>query len=342
MREEIYDLTIIGGGPVGIFAVYYGGLRGMRMKVIDSLPHLGGQLNALYPEKFIYDVPGFPKVAAADLVEALEEQAMQFHPTVCLEEKVLDLKTNPLGPVELTTDKSLHLARSVIIACGVGAFVPRKLDVQSVQKLEGRGVHYFVHNKKLFRDKKIMIVGGGDSALDWALELIPIASEVTVIHKLDRWQAHEDTVKKLLASSARVMQRSEVLEVHGEKHVEAVTVINNETGEQSAFDIDHLLLNIGFLTNLGPIRNWGLEIQGNAIAVNSQMETNLPHVYAAGDIVTYPGKLKLIATGTGEAAIAANNAKSALDPNAKFFPGHSSQRYESQKPSVTPVQTDAQ
>lgn len=326
MPEDIHNLTVIGAGPVGLFGAYYAGLRGMRVKLIDSLPQPGGQLAALYPDKQIYDVPGFPSVLAADLVQGLASQAAQFNPEICLEEKAESLRTLEDGILEITTQKQIHLSRSVIIACGAGAFMPRTLDLQSVQRLEGRGVHYFVKSRDLFRHRRVLVVGGGDSALDWALELSGLAAEVTLIHKRERWSAHEATVRSVMQSPVHVHTPCEVLEVHGEDHVNAVTVINNQTGKTATWGIDELLLSLGFLTNLGPVKQWGLQLQGNGILVDSQMRTNLPGVYAAGDIAAYPGKLKLIATGTAEAAIAANSIKSMLDPGAKYYPGHSTDR----------------
>lgn len=323
-KNELYDLTIIGGGPCGLYGAYYAGLRGVRTKIIDCLPQLGGQLSAMYPEKYIYDVPGFPKVLAKDLVANLVDQAMYYNPTVCLGEKAISLEAFADGSYKLVTDKGEHFARAVILAVGIGAFVPRKLDVPNLQELEGRGVYYFVTDKELFRDKDIIIVGGGDSAVDWALNLNAIARSVTVVHRRDRFRAHEGSVLELMKSPVKMKLFYELKRVHGEERVEGVTIFHNKTKQQEYLPADALLLNIGFLANLGPIESWGLKIDGNAVLVNSKMETNLPGVYAAGDITDYPGKLKLISTGQGEAAIASNNAKLLLDPLAKYFPGHTS------------------
>lgn len=322
--DGVYDITIIGGGPTGLFGAFYAGLRQMKTKIIDSLPQLGGQLSALYPEKYIYDVAGFPRVLAKDLVSFQIEQAMQYEPTVCLNEKVTNLSQNGDGLLTLATDKGSHVTKTVLIAAGVGAFVPRKMDVVRLEALEGKGIQYFVTDTSGLAGKRIVIVGGGDSAFDWALALHPQAASCLLIHRSDKFRAHEDTINKVLQSPVEVRRFYELKAVHGDERLEAVTIFDNRTGQESVVECDNLLLNIGFLTNLGPIKGWGLEIEKNAISVNSTMQTNLPGVYAAGDICTFHGKLKLIATGAGEASTAVNYAKTYIDPAAKAFPGHSS------------------
>jgi thioredoxin reductase (NADPH) len=329
--DKIYDLTIIGGGPTGLYCAFYAGLRQMSVKIVDSLPQLGGQLAALYPEKYIYDVGGFPKVLAKDLVQMMSDQALQYGPAVCLSEKVTGLDRDESnehgGVITLTTDKGRkHRSRTVVIAAGVGAFLPRKMDVPGLDELEGRGVQYFVNETAHLANKRIVILGGGDSAFDWALALGENAASCLLIHRSDRFRAHEDTVAKV-SEGGHVQIRTfhELKAVHGEETLEAVTVFDNRTGEETLVPCDHLLLNIGFLTNLGPIKEWGLELEKNAVRVNSVMQTNLPGVYAAGDICAYLGKLKLIATGFGEAGTAANYAKTFIDPASRAFPGHSSE-----------------
>ncbi len=329
--EELYDVAIIGGGPVGQYAAYYAGLRGMRTKVIDSLPQLGGQLSALYPEKYIFDVAGYARVYAKELVENLTEQMMQYQPTLALDEKVTNLTSN--GVVAMTTERGAsHYAKSAIIACGVGAFMPRKMAAAGIEELEGRGVHYFVNDTSSLAGKRLMVVGGGDSAFDWTMNLYDTAKSIVQIHRSDKYKAHEDSIAKVMSLPIEFKPFFEVKSVHGEEHVEGVTIFDNRTKEEFEYECDELLLNLGFLTNLGPIKQWGFEIVGNSIHVNSRMETNIPHVYGAGDIVTYDGKLKLIATGFGEAAIAVNHAKAAVDPTAKVNPGHSSENVRDKKP----------
>lgn len=323
LDNEIYDLTIIGAGPTGLYSAYYAGLRGLKTKVIDSLPAVGGQLSALYPEKYIYDVAGFPKVTAKELVSNLVEQMMQYNPTLVHDERISDLKAEEI--VTLTSQNgNVHKSKSVIIAAGVGAFMPRKMDIPGIKELEGLGIYYFVNDMSVMADKRLVIVGGGDSAFDWSMNLCGVAKSIVQIHRSDKYRAHEDTVEKVKSLPIELKSFYELKEVHGEDYVQGVTIFDNRTKEETYYDCDALLLNLGFLTNLGPIKEWGLQIVGNAINVNSRMETNLPGVYAAGDITDYPGKLKLIATGFSEAAIAVNHAKAYVDPKSKVNPGHSS------------------
>ncbi|MGI4788637.1 MAG: NAD(P)/FAD-dependent oxidoreductase [Janthinobacterium lividum] len=345
LEQDIDDVAIVGGGPVGQYAAYYAGLRGMKTKVIDSLPQLGGQLSALYPEKYIFDVAGYAKVYARDLVDNLSEQMMQYGPKLALDEKVVSL-TSDSGLITMETEQEInkivhrrtHYAKSAIIAAGVGAFLPRKIAKAGLEELEGRGVHYFVNDKSILAGKRLVVVGGGDSAFDWTLNLYDAAESILQIHRSDKYKAHEDTIEKVMALPIEFKPFYEVKQVHGEEHVEGVTIFDNRTKDEfgqyqeSYYACDELLLNLGFLTNLGPIKQWGFEIVGNSIHVNSRMETNIPGVYGAGDIVTYDGKLKLIATGFGEAAIAVNHAKAHIDPTAKVNPGHSSENVPEKKP----------
>jgi thioredoxin reductase len=325
--QEPYDITIIGGGPSGLFAAFYAGLRDAKTKIIDSLPQLGGQLAALYPDKYIYDIPGFPKVLAREFVDRQVEQALEFSPTICLNEKVIGLKQNAGGLTELTTSRdNVHLSRTVIIAAGVGAFIPRTLDMPGVERMEGKGLYYFVEDLDAFRGKRVLVVGGGNTALDWAHSLLGTAGKVTLIHRRGTFRAHEQAVKEILHSSCDVLNFYELKAIHGDEHVTAATVFDNRTGEQVTLELDAILLGMGFLANLGPIRDWGLELDKNSIWVDSTFQTNLPGVFAVGDIATYEGKLKLIATATAEAAVAVNHAKAIIDPQAKVSPGHSSDR----------------
>jgi thioredoxin reductase (NADPH) len=323
--QNIYDITIIGGGPSGLFAAFYAGLRAAKTKILDSLPQLGGQLMALYPDKYIYDIPGFPKVLAREFVERQTEQATGFSPTVCLNEKVTEVNHREDGIIELKTEPgNVHLSRAVIIAAGVGAFVPRKLNLPDIKRMEGKGIYYFVEDLEVFRGKRVMVVGGGDTALDWAHSLLDVASEVTLIHRRGSFRAHEQSVKEILLSSCNVLRFYELKALHGDDHIEAATVFHNQTGDEETIEMDTLVLGLGFLANLGPIKSWGLEIVKNSILVDRTLQTNLPGVYAVGDIATYEGKLKLIATATAEAAVAVNYAKNYIDPTSKVSPGHSS------------------
>ncbi|RXT05745.1 NAD(P)/FAD-dependent oxidoreductase [Ammoniphilus sp. CFH 90114] len=321
--EKVYDLTIVGGGPAGLFTAFYGGMRQCSVKIIESMPQLGGQLSALYPEKYIYDVAGFPKVRAQELVDALKEQAMQFEPTLSLEEQVQNVEKQD-DKFEITTDKGVHFSRAIIVTAGVGAFAPRRLDHPKSAHFEEKNLHYFVTDLNMFSGQRVAVFGGGDSAVDWALMLEPIAKEVHLIHRRDKFRAHEHSVENLMNSKVNVLTPYELTDLVGNEKVEKVAIQNSKTQESMVLDVDAVIVNFGFISSLGPIKNWGLEFEKGSIVVNSKMETNIPGIYAAGDIATYPGKVKLIAVGFGEAPTAVNNAKSYIDPEAKVQPGHSS------------------
>jgi thioredoxin reductase len=324
--EEIFDVIILGAGPTGLFSAFYAGMREMSTKIIEALPEPGGQLAVLYPEKYIYDVAGFPKILAKDLVENLVEQVQTWHPTFCYEEKVLDVKRRDDNIIEVTTDRETHTARALVICGGIGAFRPNKLKNDSIDRFEGNGVYYFVKDKRPFYRKRLLVVGGGDSAVDWALNLKDYASHVTLIHRREGFRAHPSSVTELMESEVDVKLWYELKEIHGNDHITGVTVVDNRTDEEMDIDIDIVLLNLGFKASLGPIKEWGLETDKRYIVVNGRMETNIPGIYAAGDIATQPGvePLNLIATGFGQAAVAVNNAYSYLT-GGKVFPGHSSE-----------------
>jgi len=323
--DDIHDVTIVGGGPVGLFGAFYAGMRQMKAKIIDSLPELGGQLAALYPEKYIYDMPGFPKVLARDLVADMISQGTRFGATICLDEKVTRLDHGADGVITLTTHRGVHRSRTVMLATGAGAFSPIKLKAVGLDQFEERGVHYFVKDKTHFNGKKVLIIGGGDSAVDWCMNLEPHAANITLIHRRDVFRAHEESVDWLLnRSRVDVKLWWELRHVEGADGVERVVIVNNKTGEESAFEVDAVLLNLGFKADIGPIRDWGITLDGNKIPVDRFMQTNLPGVYAAGDISTYDGKLDLIATGVGEICTAVYHAKTLVDPAARFKQVHSS------------------
>jgi len=321
---RVFDAVLVGAGPVGLFGAYYAGLRGMSIEVIDSLGQPGGQLITLYPEKFIYDVPGFPAVLSKTLVSELVRQAAQYEPVLTMNARVDALARRQDGTFELTTDKGVHRSRSVVVCAGAGSFVPKKLPDANTAAYEGRGLDYFVRDVAACRDKRVLIVGGGDSAVDWALGLLRVTKKIALVHRNDTFRAHEDSVAKLFASPVTVRTFSELKRVHGDGRVQAATVVHNRTGKAVLLDVDRIIVNIGFSTSLGAIRHWGLPMDQHGVVVNSRMETSIPGVYAAGDVASYPGKLKLIATGFSEAAIAVNHAKAFTDPASKCFPGHSS------------------
>lgn len=332
---DVYDLTVIGGGPTGLFAAYYSGFRGLRTKIIDSQPDLGGQITALYPDKYIFDVGGFPKVLGKDLVRNLIEQAGQYGPTICLNVQVQRVEDAGDKLLRLVTDGGEHLTRVTLITAGIGAFTPKIFNRPEFDRYAGRGLHYAVRNREDFRDKRVLVIGGGDSALDWALNLVSVARQIILIHRRDQFRAHVDSVERLMGSTARVLVYHELKEIHGSDHVEGATIFHNKTKEETTLEVDAVLAFLGLISNLGPIREWGLAIHDDSIVVDTKMETNRPGVYAAGDIVAYPGKLKLIATGFGEAATAVNNAATYINPEAKVFPGHSSALVDREKREAT-------
>jgi thioredoxin reductase (NADPH) len=323
------DVAIIGAGPTGLFAAFYAGLRQMSVLLLDSLEILGGQLTTLYPEKYIYDVAGFPKVLSKDLSAGLAEQALQYGPNLCLGEQVRELQYDEAAKVySLVTPKGRHLARSIIVSAGVGAFQPKTLPLANAAGYEGHGLHYFVKDLSRFKGRKVLIVGGGDSAVDWANMLAPIARQITLIHRRDQFRAHEDSVTKMKCTTCRIRTFFELKSISGNGRLEQAVIYDNRSKDEETLEVDDVLVNIGFVNSLGPIKSWGLEIEGSQIKVDSMMQTIRPGIFAAGDICTYPGKLKLIATGFGEACIAVNYAKHYLDPHANIFPGHSSNMKE--------------
>lgn len=323
-NENMTDIAIIGGGPAGMFAAFYAGMRQASCMIIESMPQLGGQLSALYAEKYIYDVAGFPKIKAQELVDNLIRQMNLFPVDVRLGEKALRVTKLAERSFEIVTDKSTYHAKAVIIAAGVGAFEPRRLELPEAAQYEGQNLHYVVTNLESFRNRRVLIAGGGDSAVDWALALEPIAERVMLVHRRDKFRAHEHSVEQLLRSRVCVLTPYEIAALEGNGRIERVTLKHGKTGEIERVDVDDVVVNFGFVSSLGPIVEWGLEIENGSIVVNSRMETSISGIYAVGDIATYPGKVKLIAVGFGEAPTAVNNAKVYIDPEAKLAPGHSS------------------
>ena len=328
MTHPITDITIIGGGPTGLFASFYTGMRGATAQIVDALPELGGQLTALYPEKYIFDVGGFAKILAKDLVKALKEQVEQFHHKAHLNQNVTALERNDDHYV-LVTETDRFPTRSIVIAGGIGAFSPRRLPQACAEPWYGRGIFDRVSDPEEFRDQSIVIIGGGDSAFDWAQQLRDRAKAVTLVHRSDKYRAHGATVSDVLA--AAMAGRTTLLPFHeladvlseGEK-LTGVTVRDVKAKTTRNIDADAILPMLGFHSDIGALGEWGLNCEKDEIIVNSLMETGRPGIYAAGDITTYPGKLKLIATGFGEAATAVNQAVHWIYPDKKVNPGHSS------------------
>jgi thioredoxin reductase (NADPH) len=331
MPQELKDITIIGGGPTGIFALFYAGMRRATAQIVDALPELGGQLTALYPEKYIFDVAGFPKVLAKDLVKALAEQAAQFAQPIHLGHNVIGLEEED-GHFVLVTEKDRFPTRSIVIAAGIGAFSPRRLPQACAQPWYGRGIYDVVTNPEDYRGKKVLIIGGGDSAFDWGVQLLDRAKRVSIVHRSDRFRAHAATVAQyqdaVSAGRADLFTFHELLDIKCAASPDAFTHVQLRDVKAKApgaeLEADVVLPMLGFVSDMGAIAEWGLTIEKDEITVNSMMETGRAGIYAAGDITTYPGKLKLIASGFGEAAIAVNQAVHWIYPDRKVAPGHSS------------------
>ncbi len=327
-EKDVYDITFIGAGPVALYGMYYAGLRLMKSKVVDMLGEVGGGLMALYPDKYIYDMAGFPKITAKDLVQQMYEQAAEYPHTWCLDEEVLNLEKVEEGIFKLSTDKGVHWSKTIVICAGLGAYTPRKPPVADLEKYEGRGLFYFIKDKSHFTGKDILVVGGGDSAFDYTLMLEPLAKSITLIHRNSHFSAHEDSVRKVLNSRVKLKHPFwELKEIGGNAKVETATIHETKSDVIEKLKVDAIVLNIGFIIDLGPIANWGLILEKEGIVVDTHMRTNIEGVYAAGDIVHYDGKLKLISLGCGEVAIAVNNAKHFIDPKAKVAPGHSTDKH---------------
>jgi len=326
MADEVRDITIIGGGPTGLFAAFYAGLRGRSTRIVDALPELGGQMAALYPEKDVFDVGGFPRVLAKDLVRSLIEQGLQFGPEVVLDERIRAVIREE-GGFRLVGRRGEYRTGAVILAGGKGSLEPMVLDAAGYDTLLNKGVEHSVKDPAAWAGKDVVVVGGGDSALDWALILKDHAASTALVHRRDGWRAHQATVARMEAAAAagdlHLHTFHEVRQIHGEERVEAVTIFDNRTGEETLLACDAVFAFLGFKPDLGPIAHWGLAVEKNRVKVSALMETSVPGIWAAGDLVDYPGKLDLIAAGFAEAAIAANQAVHWLDPTARVNPGHS-------------------
>ncbi|MCL5115804.1 MAG: NAD(P)/FAD-dependent oxidoreductase [Firmicutes bacterium] len=318
------DLIIIGGGPVGLFGAAMARLHGMSSTVIESLPELGGQLYALYPEKPIYDVAGFYGISGKDLALRLIDQAEHFSPRFVLGEAVESITALQEDGLlyEVSTGLSTHRARAILITVGIGAFVPRKLPAQGADRFEGAGVYYLMPPLEHFRDRQVLVVGGGDTALDWTLAIAPKSRHLTLIHRRSQFRGQEESIR-LIHESPNITVKTpyELVRIEGDHQIQAVVVKEVSSGAEERWAIDDVVGGLGFLPSLGPVKTWGLNLEGNTIVVDpSSMATNLPGVYAAGDVAQYPGKVKLIATGFGEIGIAIAQIRSYLDPTKHGLP----------------------
>lgn len=326
--HDIRDITIIGAGPAGLFALFYAGMRGATAQIVDALPEPGGQLSALYPEKFIFDVAGHPKVLAKDLVIGLVQQAGQFNQPIHCGQNVVGLEEEQ-GHFVLLTETDRFPTRSVIIAAGIGAFSPRRLPQACAEPWYGKGIDDVVIDPGKYLGKRVVIIGGGDSAFDWAHQLEGIAKEITLVHRSDRFRAHQATVDAVMASAAagktRVHTFHEIADVQGtERGLTHIELKDIKAKTTRRVDCDAVIPMLGYVSDMGALTAWGLQIEKDEIVVNSLMETGRAGVWACGDVNTYPGKLKLIALGFAESAIAVNQAYHWIYPDKKVNPGHSS------------------
>jgi thioredoxin reductase (NADPH) len=316
------DVLIVGAGPAGLFGAYYAGFRGMSVTLVDSLPEIGGQVSALYPEKAILDVAGFPVIKGRELVNALIEQAASAQPTYLLDRTANVLTPTEDGVVMGLDDGSEVHAKVVVVTAGIGKFTPRPLPAGD--GWEDRGLVFFVPDFEPYVGKDVVIVGGGDSAFDWAHHLEPIASSVTLVHRRDAFRAHQATVDAVLAGRTEVITKAQVTALVGQERVEKVEITTND-GEVIVRPADAVVAALGFVADLSAMKDWGLEFDKRQIKVDTAMRTNLPRVFAAGDITEYDGKVRLIAVGFGEVATAINNAAPLVFPDQGVFPGHSSE-----------------
>jgi thioredoxin reductase (NADPH) len=317
------DICIIGAGPVGLFAVFEAGLLKMRCHLIDALPQIGGQLSEIYPHKPIYDIPGYPEIKAQELVDRLMEQIDPFHPTFTLGERVEELEKQDDGSYIIkTNDGTTVHCKAVVIAGGLGCFEPRKPEIDRLEEFEGRGVAYMVRNPELFRDKRIVLAGGGDSALDWTIFLAEVAQKVTLVHRGDTFRGAPDSAEKVfeLAKEGKInlILQSNIVSINGHGHLQEVNIVGRDKNT-TTLEADYLIPLFGLSPKLGPIANWGLNVDKSAIVVNTHdYSTNVERIYAIGDINTYPGKLKLILSGFHEAALMSQSAFKFVYPDQKL------------------------
>jgi ferredoxin/flavodoxin---NADP+ reductase len=315
-----FDLLIVGAGPVGLFGAYYAGVRKLSTAVLDSLEEPGGQITAMYPEKAIFDVAGFPAIRGRELVDQLLAQAAPFSPAYHLGHQAVGLERGDGGFAVTTSTGHRIEVRAIVITGGIGTFTPRPLPTGG--EYLGRGLVHFVPDPAAYSGQQVVVVGGGDSALDWALMLEPIAASVTVIHRRAEFRAHPHSVDLLNASAVSLVTDAQISGVRGDPDVTEVDVTIKGEDDPRTLPCDKLIAALGFTANLGPLLEWGIEIRKRQIVVDTMGRTSVPGIYAAGDIVDYDGKVKLIATGFGEVATAVNNAAAYLNPSVSAFPGH--------------------
>jgi ferredoxin/flavodoxin---NADP+ reductase len=318
---ECYDIMIVGGGPVGLFAAYYAGLRDMKTLLLDRRHEFGGQLTAIYPEKWVYDIPGIPAIRGKQLFENLQLQFSPYNIPTQLGAQVVYVRKNRnnILRVECANGHVYH-AKTVLLCLGMGAHIPRKLNVTNLAEFEGTGVHFGVHDRETFRGKRVLVIGGGDSALDLALTIVDEVKDLALIHRSDRFNAHEETVKKLYSSNAEIKTYQELTGLKGTNGVlESCTLRDTRTNEETECKVDKIIVAIGLIFNLEGVKDWGIHLENNAIVVDHNRETTLPGIFAAGDICTYPGKMKLIGTGAAESMQAIHHAKTYIQEKFPYL-----------------------
>ncbi len=335
IKKEIYDITIIGAGPVGLFTAFYAHMREARVKIIDSLEEVGGQPAHVYPEKNIFDIPAYAEINGQDLGHQLLKQLERFDTELCLGEEALTINKieDPTGEMEeifsIQTNKATHYSRTLIIAAGNGAFQPRKLNLPEAETAEYNNLHYYVKNLQQFKNKKVAICGGGDSAVDWALTLEPLAEKVSIIHRRKQFRALEHSVSLLENSTVEILTPFVPSKlISNQQQIMAVELVKPRSEESQLLEIDHLIVNYGFSTSIGSLKGWGFETVRNQIKVDNQLETSVKGIFAVGDIADYEGKVRIIATGFGEAPHAVNFALKHINPAYRQSPVHSSSLFE--------------
>lgn len=317
----VYDITIIGGGPVGLFTAFYAHLRQASVKIIDSLHQLGGQPATLYPEKTIFDIPAMSEVTGEQLTNNLMQQLNRFNTTICLNETVCAITQND-AIFEIQTNKETHYSKTIVIAIGAGSFKPRTLALEGIHNY--KNIHYYVNDLKQYANQDVCVLGGGDSAVDWALTFEKIAHSTTIVHRRPQFRALEHSVSLLNASTVNIVTPYVPVALLGERDtLKTVVLEHTKTKEQLAVDTQHLFINYGFNTSMGNLHEWGVALHNQLIRVNSKQETSIPGIFAVGDCCTYDGKVELIATGFGEAPTAVNNAIQHINPKARLQPMHS-------------------
>ncbi|WP_284748204.1 NAD(P)/FAD-dependent oxidoreductase [Amycolatopsis sp. RTGN1] len=318
------DILLVGAGPTGLYGAYCAGFRGLSTVVVDGLPQPGGQIAALYPEKEILDVAGLPRVRGRDFVSALLDQADRYRPEYLLGRQAVTLTRDDEGCPEVTlSDGQVIRAGAVILTAGIGTFTPRRLPAG--EDFLGRGLSYFVTDPDVHTGQNVLVVGGGDSAVDWALALEPIAKSVTLVHRRSAFRAHAASVTAVTEGGTRIVTDAEVEALAGESMLRLAHVRVRGEELPRVFEVDAVIAALGFVSNLGPVAGWGLRLRGRSILVDSRMRTSLDRVYAAGDVTEYEGKVRLMSVGFGEVATAVNNAAVTLDPELSLFPGHSTE-----------------